>query len=80
MPQIAQQDYISGLSITDYSEPTAEEKAAIRELVKRGTIWDAIIYVGSTNSRVVAVNEEAEYIYVFDSAEGGIVSVEYSED
>jgi len=80
MPQIANQDYILGLSVTDYSAPTDEEKAAIRDLVNRGTIWDAIIYVGATDSRVVAVNAESELIFVLDSAQSEIVAVDYSED
>lgn len=79
MPSISQQDYIRDLDIVNYEEPTESERALIKKLVERGTIWDAIVYVGGNYSRVIAVNDDAGIIVVYNTALDEAVSISYSE-
>lgn len=78
MPSIAQQDYIHDLEFVDYENPTESERALIKKLVERGTIWDAIVYVGGNYSRVIAVNDVTENIVVYNTALGEAVPISYS--
>lgn len=80
MPQIAQQDYLR-IAIADLEAPTAEEKAEIQKHVQNGTIWDCLIaYSAETPvSRVVAITEGDQSIFIFDTGTEAIIAVSYAE-
>lgn len=78
MPQVAQQDYIKNVTIADPDAVTESEITAIKELVERGTIWDAILDVAGSLCRVITLTDDSIYLYyVPDGEVKQILYVEY---
>lgn len=69
MPQVAQQDYINNVTIADPDAVTESEIAAIKGLVERGTIWDAIFNVAGFLCRVITLSEDSIYLYFVPDGE-----------
>lgn len=77
MPQIAQQDYINNVTIADPDAVTESEITAIKGLVERGTIWDAIFNVAGFLCRVIALSEDSIYLYFVP--DGEVKQIQYAE-
>lgn len=79
--QIAQQDYLR-FGIANPDELTAEEKAEIQKCVQNGTIWDAVIVIGTPTDpdqtvRVVSISESDRIIVIANASTESLLSISY---
>lgn len=79
MPQIAQQDYLFLHLHAGYDDLNVEEKNQIQDFHKRGVLFDAIIFDGDIQTRVVAdAIDVDDTIVVWHPGEGALQSIDVS--